>query len=157
MLNVKELLATDSAEKTVQQCQLGNGESDGMTQESVVDKSSKLVTDLTAIYEVSGTCTINAVLQCVQSIQGTVRRVLVSGDAGLLSDITVSNSKLLRLMQQNHHQLHTITQQLLTIKQSQCSQIKSGLTVLTELQQQLAEIDAKLLLHYEHLQLTRRR
>ena len=94
---------------------------------------------------------------CVQSIQGTVRRVLVSGDAGLLSDITVSNSKLLRLMQQTHHQLHSLTQQLQSTKQSQCSQIGSGLRMLTELQQQLAETDSKLLLHYEHLQLTRRR
>ena len=53
MMNYKELLATDSTERTVQQCQLGNSESDGATQESVVDKSSKLVSDLIAIYEVS--------------------------------------------------------------------------------------------------------
>ena len=37
----------------MQQCQLGNDESDGgMTQETMVDRSSKQVTDLTAIYEV---------------------------------------------------------------------------------------------------------
>ena len=61
MINLRELLATDSAERTVQQCQLKSGESDGVTQENVVDKSSKLVTDLTAICEVSSAmllCTV---------------------------------------------------------------------------------------------------
>ena len=48
------MFVIDSAERSVQQCQLGNDESDAVTQENMVDKSSKLVTDLTAIYEVGG-------------------------------------------------------------------------------------------------------
>ena len=86
-----------------------------------------------------------------------MRRARSSGDAGVLADICLSNVKLLQLMSDSYRQLQHQAELLQDRKSSQSSEVVAGLQALTSLQQEIGEMDPKLLLYYEHLQLTRRR
>lgn len=157
MLDGYSLSSSDSAEGVLHQLRLRDA---SLPAEDVVPKTTKIVKDLLAVAEVgvrdASILTGNS-LTLLQSIQGTVQRVMTSGDAGVLADICLSNVKLLQLMHQSYQQLEHQVKLLQDRKSSQSSEVVGGLQTLSSLQQQIGEMDSKLLLYYEHLQLTRRR
>lgn len=92
-----------------------------------------------------------------QSLQLTVKRVLGSGDAAALANVSLSNCQLLKLMHGNHQKLEIALEELQNVKNSLKGRIKSGLGSLAVLQQDMTEVHTKVQFHCSQLQMTRRR